>query len=575
MPTPAEQPATLLSVEHLTVEYRSAGRRVRAVDGVDLTVRAGEIVALVGESGSGKSTLAHAVLGALPRSAAILGGRIDFDGQDLTRLSERRFNRVRGRALGFIPQDPMVSLNPLHRVGRQVAEPIRIHRPVPRREADRRAVALLERVGLPDAGVRARQFPHELSGGMRQRALIAAALAGGPKLLIADEPTTALDVTVQKVILDDLAALARAGGIAVLIITHDLAVAGDRADSIAVLRKGRIVEYGPPDDVLRRPGHPYTQLLLRSAPGLAPPRHRPTPAGPATVPPAGTAPRPDRAPAAGTGQPGPLVEVTGVVKEFPLPGEAGDRRWFRAVDDVSLTVGRGETLGLVGESGSGKSTLARMILGLTRSSAGRISFDGADLAGLDRAGTRRLRSRSQLIYQNPYGSLDPRLSIHDIVAEPLHGFRIGERASRRDRVRALLDQVGLDPGLDQRRPAELSGGQRQRVAIARALAPSPDLLVCDEPVSALDVSIQAQILDLLTGLRDELGVSLLFISHDLAVIRQVADRVGVMCAGRLVELGAADDVFERPRHAYTRTLLDAIPGRAFAGTRTTAQKGPR
>ncbi|BCJ69718.1 ABC transporter ATP-binding protein [Polymorphospora rubra] len=272
MPTPAEQPATLLSVEHLTVEYRIAGRRVRAVDGVDLTVRAGEIVALVGESGSGKSTLAHAVLGALPRGAAILGGRIDFDGQDLTRLSERRFNRVRGRALGFIPQDPMVSLNPLHRVGRQVAEPIRIHRPVPRREADRRAVALLERVGLPDAGIRARQFPHELSGGMRQRTLIAAALTGGPKLLIADEPTTALDVTVQKVILDDLAALARAGGIAVLIITHDLAVAGDRADSIAVLRKGRIVEYGPPDDVLRRPAHPYTQLLLRSAPGLAPPR---------------------------------------------------------------------------------------------------------------------------------------------------------------------------------------------------------------------------------------------------------------------------------------------------------------
>ncbi|MEH1013105.1 ABC transporter ATP-binding protein [Micromonospora sp. CPCC 206060] len=558
---PQDGAPDLLTIEDLTVEYLVGGRRVRAVERADLSVRTGEIVALVGESGSGKSTIAHAVLGALPSAGRIVTGRIGFDGLDLARLPERRFNRVRGRSLGFIPQDPMSSLNPLHRVGEQVTESIRIHRSASRAEAARRAVDLLDRVGLPEPAARVRQFPHELSGGMRQRALIAAALAGAPRLLIADEPTTALDVTVQKVILDDLSALARSGGIAVLVITHDLAVAADRADRIVVLRHGRIVESGTPDAVRGGPRHPYTRMLLASAPSLAAGRRRSRrPAGPTepggqsapTVPPTG----------------GDLVRVDGVTKEFRVPHADRNRGWFRAVDDVSLTIGRGETLGLVGESGSGKSTLARLILRLTPPTAGRIAYDGTDIADLDRRGLRGLRARAQLIYQNPYGSLNPRLTVRQIVAEPLAGFGIGDRPARRRRVRELLDQVGLPGDLAERRPAELSGGQRQRVAIARALAPSPELLVCDEPVSALDVSIQAQILDLLAELQAELGLSLLFISHDLAVIRQVADRVGVMRAGRLVEIGPADQVFHRPGHGYTRTLLTAIPGQGFGGRGT-------
>ncbi|GAA2582237.1 ABC transporter ATP-binding protein [Dactylosporangium fulvum] len=536
----------LLTIENLTVEYRLARRRVRAVADLELSVKPGETLALVGESGSGKSTIAHTIMGALPPSATISAGRIRFDGLDLARLSQRRFNGIRGRSLGFIPQDPMVSLNPLHRVGRQVSESIRIHTGTPRREAERRAVELLERVGLPDPATRARQFPHELSGGMRQRVLIAAALAGQPKLLVADEPTTALDVTVQKVILDDLADLARSSGIAVLLITHDLAVAADRAHHIAVLKDGRLVEYGTPGTVLGRPEHPYTQALISSVPSLS------APARPAAV-----------RVAAGTGDDRPavpLVRVEAVSKEFRLP----NRDRLRAVDDVSLTIGKGEAVGLVGESGSGKSTLARLVLGLTRPDAGQVGFDGTDIGRFGRADLRVLHRRAQLIYQNPYASLNPRLTVREIVAEPLDGFGIGDRASRRERVHELLDQVGLAGDFETRRPAELSGGQRQRVAIARALAPAPDLLVCDEPVSALDVSIQAQILRLLTDLRQELGLSLLFISHDLAVIRAVADRVAVMKSGRVVEFGDADQVFLRPEHEYTKLLLDAIPGRALA-----------
>ncbi|MBO4206773.1 dipeptide ABC transporter ATP-binding protein [Micromonospora echinofusca] len=567
---PQDEAPDLLTIEDLTVEYLVGGRRVRAVEQADLSVSSGEIVALVGESGSGKSSIAHAVLGALPAAGRIVGGRIGFDGLDLARLSERRFNQVRGRSLGFIPQDPMSSLNPLHRIGTQVTESIRIHRSASRAEAARQAVELLDRVGLPEPAARARQFPHELSGGMRQRALIAAALAGAPRLLVADEPTTALDVTVQKVILDDLSALARSGGIAVLVITHDLAVAADRADRIVVLRHGRIVESGTPDAVLGAPCHPYTRMLLASAPSLAAGRRRRSrPAGRSTPGATVTEPGGHRAPVAPTSG-RDLVRVDGVTKEFRVPHTDRNQGWFRAVDDVSLTIGRGETLGLVGESGSGKSTLARLILRLTPPTAGRIAYDGTDIADVDRRGLRGLRARAQLVYQNPYGSLNPRLTVRQIVAEPLVGFGIGDRSARGRRVRELLDQVGLPGDLAERRPAELSGGQRQRVAIARALAPSPELLVCDEPVSALDVSIQAQILDLLADLQVELGLSLLFVSHDLAVIRQVADRVGVMRAGRLVEIGPADQVFHRPGHGYTRTLLAAIPGQGF-GTRATGR----
>ncbi|WAL68873.1 ABC transporter ATP-binding protein [Amycolatopsis cynarae] len=516
----------LLVVDGLDVSYRTRSGPVAAVAGVSLTVRSGQKLALVGESGSGKSTTAHAVLGLLPRGGRIEGGSITFGGRELTTLSERGWRRIRGRDIALVPQDPAMSLNPVRRIGDQVAETLFIHGLATRRTAPGEAVELLARAGVPEPALRARQYPHELSGGLRQRALIAAALAGRPKLIIADEPTSALDVTVQRRILDHLDELAAEDGLALLLITHDLGVAADRADEIVVLSAGSVVERGPAGALLAAPAHAYTRRLLAAAPSLSDRPRRPRKAaGP------------------------PLVTATGLRKDFGS---------FRAVDDVSLELFRGETLALVGESGSGKSTTARLLLRLETPGAGTITFDGQEITGLAGEELRRLRRRMQLIYQNPYASLDPRLTVADIVSEPLRAFRAGGRAE----AAGLLDQVALPRTMLARKPAELSGGQRQRVAIARALALRPDLVVCDEPVSALDVSIQAQILDLLAALQDELGLAYLFISHDLAVVRQVADRVGVMRAGRLVEYGPADDVLTRPRHEYTKELLAAIPGRA-------------
>ncbi|ABS02430.1 dipeptide ABC transporter ATP-binding protein [Kineococcus radiotolerans] len=540
----------LLQVEDLRISYAGRDGRREVVHGASFDVHPGEVVAVVGESGSGKSTTAHAVVGLLPGNGSVDSGSVLLEGDELVGLGEGAWRRVRGARIGLVPQDPTLSLNPVERIGDQVAEALHVHGLARGAAARARAVDLLTAAGLPDAALRARQYPTELSGGMRQRVLIAIGLAAGPRLLVADEPTSALDVTVQRQVLDHLEALTRDAGTAVLLITHDLAVAADRASRVVVMSGGEVVEVGTAHQVLTRPRHPYTASLLASAPSLSSARitARPRPRTAPPEPPEPPAPRAS----------GPLVQVRDLVKEFPLPGRG---RTQTAVAGVSFDVARGETLALVGESGSGKTTTARLVLGLERPTSGEVRFDGEPTAGLRGAAWRELRRRVQLVYQNPYASLDPRVAVGETVAEPLRAFGIGDRASRRRRAASLLDQVRLPAGLLERRPAELSGGQRQRVAIARALALEPELVVCDEPVSALDVSVQAQILELLVQLQADHGLSYLFISHDLAVVRQVSDRVGVVRRGELVELGPTDEVFSRPRHEYTVELLEAIPGR--------------
>lgn len=536
-------PVPTLSVRGLSVVY--AGRPPVVRD-ASFDVPGGQVVALVGESGSGKSTTALAALGLLPPTAQVTSGTVEFGGAgDLLGLPESRLRALRGRDIGFVPQDPGVSLDPTQRIGPQVAEALLVHGRCGRAEAARRAVAILGHAGLDDPARRARQYPHELSGGMRQRVLIGIAWACEPRLIIADEPTSALDVTVQRQILDHLDRLRAETGTALLLVTHDLAVAAERAQHIVVMSGGRVVEQGPPDKVLHEPDDDYTRLLVRSVPG----RGRAPGAGlgrAAAVPVSG-------AETGATPQP-PLVRVENLVKEFGARRPDGGRFRFRAVDGVSFTVARGETLALVGESGSGKSTTARMVMALERPTSGAVHFDGVPLHS---ARTRALRRRFQLVQQNPYSSLSPRLSVESIVAEPLRAFGLPRGT---DRIGALLERVGLSRSLAGRRPAELSGGQRQRVAIARALALEPDLVVCDEPVSALDVTTQAQVLDLLSELQTDLGLSYLFISHDLAVVRDIATRVAVMRSGQIVELGATTDVFENPGEAYTIDLLAAVPG---------------
>ena len=536
----------LLEVTDLAVSYGVAGGRVDALRGVSLSVGEGEVVAVVGESGSGKSTLAQAVIGLLAGNGRIDAGSIRLSGDELVGLSEKGFRPVRGRRIGLVPQDPTVSLNPVTRIGVQVAEALRVHRLADRRTAERAAVGLLAKAGLPEPDVRARQYPHELSGGMRQRVLIAIATAADPRLIIADEPTSALDATVQRRILDHLEGL-RASGTAILLVTHDLGVAADRADRLVVMSEGRIVESGPVGQVLSAPAAPYTRTLLAAAPGLST---------------AVTRPRTPLAPPNGSG---PLVEVRHRVKDFRLPRVDGRARTVRAVDDVSFTIARGETLALVGESGSGKSTTARLVLRLADPTSGEVRFDGADITRLRGRPWRELRRRAQLVYQNPYASLDPRHTVEEVVTEPLRAFGVGGPADRRRRAAHLVDRVALPVAVLARKPAELSGGQRQRVAIARALALSPDLVVCDEPVSALDVSVQAQVLALLEELQEADGLAYLFISHDLAVVRRIAHRVGVMREGRLLELRPTEELFTDPREEYSRELLAAIAGQRRAG----------
>ncbi|MBF6227701.1 ABC transporter ATP-binding protein [Nocardia abscessus] len=529
----------LLHIEDLRVRYRSEAGPITALAGVSLTVARGEVVALVGESGSGKSTLAQAVIGLFRANAEITGGTVTFDGAVVDTGDERALRRLRGARIGFVPQDPGLSLNPVRRVGDQVAEALHVHGRADRKAARARAIDLLADAGLDRPESRATQYPHELSGGQRQRVLIAAALACAPDLVIADEPTSALDATVARRVLDRLAEQIAVRGTAVLLITHDLAVAAERADRLVVLSGGEVVESGPTAELLAAPRHPYTKRLLAASPSLAPPGDY-------------------RAPKPRVGE--PLLVVREIHKSFRAHG--GDT--VTAVAGVGFELGRGETLSLVGESGSGKSTTARIALRLIEPDRGEVTFDGQPLSKARGSRLRALRKRFQVVYQNPYASLDPRWRVGAIIEEPLRAFGVGDRGGRRDRVAELLAQVALPSEYAQRRPAELSGGQRQRVAIARALALHPELLVLDEPVSALDASIQAQILELLDRLQAELALSYLFISHDLAVVRRISDHVAVLRHGRIVESGRTAEIFDNPCHEYTRELLSAIPAPALA-----------
>jgi len=547
-PTPAVTgvPEPLLAVRGLRVAFGDRD----VVHGVDLDVARGERVAIVGQSGSGKSTVVAAVLQLLPGAGHVTGGTVHLGGDELTGGGEARMRTVRGARIGLVPQDPSTNLNPSMTVGAQVADALRAGGARGRAEVGRRVVALMAEAGIPDAERRAGQYPHEFSGGMRQRVLIAIALARDPELLIADEPTSALDVTVQRQILDHLQTLVDAHGTSLLFITHDLGVAADRTDRIVVMLDGRVVEQGTPRQILLDPQHEYTKRLVAAAPTVA----------------AAAALRAEQpAPAEEGGQearPDPILVVTDLVKEYRLRGRRGET--VRAVDGISFEVPRGTTTAVVGESGSGKTTLSRIVLGIEPATSGTALIDGEGITASRGAARRALRRRVQPVFQDPYGSLDPTSSVERLVDEPLRIFGVGDRATRRARVAELLDQVALPRSVAQSRPGELSGGQRQRVAIARALALEPELLICDEAVSALDVLVQEQILQLLADLQDRLGLSYLFITHDLAVVRQIAHSVVVMRRGRIVERGSVDDVFLAPTDEYTHHLLGAIPGASLA-----------
>jgi peptide/nickel transport system ATP-binding protein len=552
-PAPAPAPredasapaAPLLEIRDLEVSFPRDSRDRRedwltVVRGVSLDVRRGEIVGLVGESGSGKTLTALSVLRLVPPPARV-SGRVRLAGAgDLLTLPERELRRVRGGRIGFVFQEPMAALDPVYTVGFQIAEAVRAHRRISRREALAEAVRLLDRVALGDARRRVHDYPHQLSGGQRQRVGIAMALAAGPELLLADEPTTALDVTLQAQILELLDGLCAELGLSVLLITHDLGIVAERCHRVAVMHQGEVVETAEVEELFAAPGHAYTRALLGALVDPIPPLPSPL----------------SRA-----GGEGALVQARSVSKAFPVRRGLFQRQLgtVRAVDRVDLEIRRGECLALVGESGSGKTTLGRCLIRLIEPTSGSILFDGEDLLTLGPRDLRARRRRFQMVFQDPWGSFDPRQRVGAAVAEPLDVHeRLGRDETER-RVAELLEDVGLDPALAGRWPHELSGGQRQRVGIARALAAGPDLLVADEPVSALDVTIRKQILDLLDDLRRRLRLSLLFISHDLGAVARLADRVAVLLHGRIVELAAVDDLFRRPRHPYTVNLLAAVP----------------
>ena len=533
--------APVLSVRDLRIDFPGAV----AVDGVDLDVRRGEIVALVGESGSGKTLTARSVLGLLPGSARATGS-VALAGEEVLGAPEEVLDEVRGTRAAMVFQEPQTALNPVRTIGWQLVEAIRAHGAVSRSAARARAVELLRLVDLPEPGRRLRSYPHQLSGGQKQRVVIALALAGEPDLLLADEPTTALDVTVQARILELLRGLRDRTGVGVLLVTHNMGVVAELADRVAVMHRGRIVEQRPVAELFARPATDYTRTLLAAVPALptgSPGVISPTGGGSVGGDPAGD-------------DPVPVLSLQGLTVVHPA---RRGRPAFRAVHEVSLDVAPGEVLGLVGESGSGKTTIGRAAVGLLGPASGRVLLDGVDLAGLSRSGLRRVRRGLAMVHQDPAASLDPRRSVGDAVAEPLrvHGARPGPEL--RGRVGELLEAVRLPREFATRRPGELSGGQRQRVALARALSLSPRLLIADEPTSALDVSVQAEVLELFASLQRELGFACVFVSHDLAVVDRVADRVAVLRAGEVVELGPPARVFGSPQHDYTRRLVGSVP----------------
>ncbi|MCA1326101.1 ABC transporter ATP-binding protein [Herbaspirillum sp. alder98] len=527
----------LLSLHNLTIDLPAGGDRVHALAGVNLEVRPGEVLCVVGESGSGKSLTAAAVLGLLPDGVGVAGGRIDWNGEDLLAASPERLRKLRGKEIGMIFQEPMTALNPLHTIGDQIGELLRAHTRLGRRDIQEKTIALLASVHIASPAAAARAYPHQLSGGQRQRAMIAMALALEPRLLIADEPTTALDVTTQAQILQLIHDLQRRRGTAVLFITHDFGVVADIADRVAVMQKGVLVETGPAATVLNHPRHAYTRALIAAVPPLQPASRKRTADQPAAL------------------------TITGLSKTY------GKRSWLKpdarvthAVNNVSLSLPAGSTLGIVGESGSGKSTLARNVLGLLLPDAGEITVFGEPVDLKTAAGRRRHAAQVQMVFQDPYGSLNPRRRVGDIVTQgPIaHGQ---PRAAAWQKARELFDLVGLAPDALERYPHEFSGGQRQRIGLARALAMDPKILVADEPVSALDVSVQAQVLALLARLQDQLQLTILFITHDLRVAAQVCDQIAVMKSGQVVEMGDSSEVFNHAAHPYTQALLAAVPGR--------------
>ncbi|WP_270771930.1 dipeptide ABC transporter ATP-binding protein [Pauljensenia sp. OF14-1SRA] len=591
----------LLKITDLEVTFTTSTGIVPAVRGANLTIYPGQTVAIVGESGSGKSTTAAAVIGLLPGTGKVTGGSIEFDGEEITNLTTKEWVRLRGSGIGLVPQDPMSNLNPVLRVGTQVKEALVANNVVPKSQTGERVAQLLEEAGLPDAERRAKQYPHEFSGGMRQRVLIAIGMAARPKLLIADEPTSALDVTVQRRILDHLGSLTRELGTAVLFITHDLGLAAERAEQLVVMHRGRIVESGPALEILQHPQHPYTKRLVSAAPSLASARIESAHARGISV-------TEEELTGAGKGATSTeeIVRVEHLTREFDIRGSKGEAKKLIAVDDVTFGLRRGTTLAVVGESGSGKSTAANMVLRLLSPTSGKVFFDGKDTSEMSDKELFALRRRLQAVFQNPYGSLDPMFSIFRIIEEPLrvHGYgtmayaeqefaramatgrepekwisalmeaknagrsltaaekkEFNPKHLRIERVSELLDMVALPRSAMRRYPNELSGGQRQRVAVARALALNPEVIVLDEAVSALDVLVQNQILYLLNDLQAQLGLSYLFITHDLAVVRQIADDVVVMEKGKLVEQNSTDALFNNPVQDYTRELIEAVPGR--------------
>ena len=551
---------SVLAIDGLTVGFRTEGGIVEAVRGVSLQVAVGETLALVGESGSGKSTVALAALGLLG-GTAVLGGAATVDGTPVVGADERTLIRLRGRVASMVFQEPATALDPLMRVGDQIAEVIRNHGDASAAEAQRRAVELLGRVGLPDPATRVRSFPFQLSGGQRQRVVIAMAIANQPKLLVADEPTTALDVTVQAEILELLRGLAAENDMAVLLVTHNMGVVADFADRVAVMNSGRIVEHGPVDDVLLRPQHEYTRTLLAAVPRLTVAAAPGATAATAQGSDPGRAPEATGARAAGasTGRERPASDLYVAASKIGVTFGRGPRA-VHALRDVSLDVAAGETVGLVGESGSGKSTIARVVLGLIEPDAGEVRVFGSSMHRTKGRALRRLRAGIGVVLQDPVASLDPRLSVAECVVEPLlvHAKGLG-RAERRARVAAALDSVRLPAALMDRAPRELSGGQRQRVSLARALVLNPRLLVADEPTSALDVSVQRTVLEVITDLQHELGFACIFVSHDLAVVQEFAQRVVVMRDGRVVETGPTSVTLSHPETDYTRRLLAAVP----------------